>query len=94
MLPAMKRFLSYWRVLCKGRQDEVVVMRVLALMSFLAILSALLGSEFHLDFLQGFCTGLALAFSAVLALQLFSAKSVESKDDDDASRITELHLSR
>ena len=69
-------------------------MRVLALMSFLAILASLLGSEFHLDFLQGFCTGLGLAFSAVLALQLFSAKSVQQQDDRDTSRITGLHLSR
>ena len=69
-------------------------MRVLALMSFLAILASLLGSEFHLDFLQGFCTGLGLAFSAVLSLQLFSAESAQQKDNHDTSRITELHLSR
>ncbi|HKR25799.1 MAG TPA: hypothetical protein VJS11_00045 [Acidobacteriaceae bacterium] len=68
-------------------------MRVIVLMAFFAILAALLGSQFHIDFLESFCSGLALAFSGILALQLFTVRSVEPQDADE-STMTELHLSR
>jgi len=90
MLNAMKRLISFWRILCTLRQDELPWMRAMALGSLITMVAALIARP-HYDGFADFCAGLAVAFSAILALQLFSAKSVEPRVTPDEKQ---LRLSR
>jgi hypothetical protein len=93
MLNAMKRLIAFWRALCTLRHDELRWMQAMALGAFIALIAAL-ATRSHYEGFADFCTGLAVAFSGILVLLLFSATSAESRAECDEAPPTELHLSR
>jgi hypothetical protein len=90
----MKRFSAFWTSLAMGRNDAVLSVRILAVLSFLMVSGAFVFRGFHHNSIGDFCGGAAVSFSGILMMQLFQLRSANFKNDPDESKLTELHLSR
>lgn len=90
----MKRLFTLWKTVTASRREPVLAIRMLAILSFAAVLAVFVGRMVHLASLADFCGGLALSFSGVLVFLVFSLHSVQYKDDSHENQLTELHLSR
>ena len=90
----MKRLQSMWNAFVMGRHKPLLSIRLLGIMSFLAVLGAFIARGFHHPDVGDFLGGAAVSFTAILVFQLFQIRSAELPHDPDESKLTELHLSR
>lgn len=90
----MRRLMEMWRAVRSGREEPIWSIRVLAVLSFAAVLGAFLARESHHASLGDFCGGVALSASGILMFQVFGLRGAEYRKDPHASQLTELRLSR
>jgi len=83
-----------WNAVLMGRNDAVLSIRILAVMSFVMVSGAFVARGFHHNSIGDFCGGAAVSFSGILMMQLFQLRSADFKNDPDESKLTELGLSR
>jgi len=90
----MSRLKTLWHTIMTGREDAVLSIRLLAVMSFLTVSGAFIARGLHHNSLGDFFGGAAVSFSGILMMQLFQLRSADFRNDPDDSKLTELHLSR
>ena len=89
----MERLAAWWRALNVCRNQPLFSVRVLSILSFAAVLGAFIARGVRASSLGDFLGGMAVSFSAILMMQIFSMRKAESKSDPEEDALTGLHLS-